>query len=100
MTSPPPPSASPTPPPFPRPRLGKPLMVIGAVLLFIFLIPAMARLITDWMWFREAGFAVVFVKGITARWALGAAAFAIALAIFYSTLRASHRGIVLDPNVV
>lgn len=102
MTTPPPPfNQSPPPhPPFPRPRLGKPMIVVGAILLFIFLIPAMARLLTDWMWFRDAGYAVVFIKGITARWTIGAVAFAVALAVFYGTLRASQRGIVLDPNVV
>lgn len=83
-----------------RPRIGLPLIVMGAVFLAFLLIPALVRLVTDWMWFSEAGYEVVFTRGLAARWGFGAIAFVLAFAVLYGTLRFAQRGIVLDPVVV
>ena len=56
------------PAPMRRPRIGLPLIVMGAVFLAFLLIPALVRLVTDWMWFSEAGYEVVFTRGLAARW--------------------------------
>ncbi|HLV27345.1 MAG TPA: UPF0182 family protein [Gemmatimonadales bacterium] len=83
-----------------RPSIGLPLIVMGLVFLTLLLVPALVRLVTDWIWFREAGYGVVFTRELTARWGFGAVAFAIAFGVLYGSLRFAQRGIVLDPVVV
>src|SRR5690606_35087169 len=83
-----------------RPRIGLPLIIMGVVLLALFVVPSLVRLATDWLWFREAGYDIVFTRSLTARWGLGLGAFAVAFAVLYGSLRTAQRGIVLDPVVV
>src|SRR5690606_29293962 len=94
MTTPPPPTSA------RRPRIGLPLIIMGVVLLALFVVPSLVRLATDWLWFREAGYDIVFTRSLTARWGLGLGAFAVAFAVLYGSLRTAQRGIVLDPVVV
>ncbi|HEY7409088.1 MAG TPA: UPF0182 family protein [Gemmatimonadaceae bacterium] len=64
-------------------------IVAGFVLLLV--MPAIARRVTDWLWYSEIGFERVFFTKIVAQWLLGALAAAIAFAVFYGNARFALR---------
>jgi hypothetical protein len=49
--------------------------------------PAIARRLTDWLWYAEIGFERVFLTKIVAQWLLGAIAAVIAFGVFYANVR-------------
>ena len=65
------------------PRLA---VALAALVLFVAL-PALADLYTEWLWFGEVDYQSVFLKSLTTRWLLGAAAFAIAFLGLLGNLR-------------
>jgi len=58
-----------------RSRLTRILLL--AFLLVVFVLPASYGLITDWWWFREIGYEVVFTRALTTRVLLFLAGFIV-----------------------
>jgi uncharacterized protein len=68
-----------------RQRFLLPLLIAVAVLFFV--LPQVAHVYTDWLWFGETGFTQVFLRSLGTRFGLGAVVFAIALAAIYANIR-------------
>ncbi|MGQ0836154.1 MAG: UPF0182 family membrane protein [Gammaproteobacteria bacterium] len=75
----------------PKNRLILPLLI--AVALLFFLLPSLARVYTDWLWFGEVGYEQVFLKTLGTRFGLGALVFSIALAVLYANIRLAQRAL-------
>src|SRR5512132_1185705 len=80
-----------------------PLVVGGLILLLVllFLVPAVAARLADWLWYREVGFERVFFTKIVGQWTLGIAAGAVAFIFLYANARIALRGMSpeLEPLV-
>jgi uncharacterized protein len=81
-----------------RSRLTRILLL--AFLVVVFVLPASYGLITDWWWFREIGYEVVFTRALTARMLLFLAAGGLTAGVLYLNLRAGQRGLVPNPVVL
>ncbi len=81
-----------------RRRLVLPLLAAAFAALFLF--PAFSALLTDWWWFREIGYQVVFTQELTTRVLLFLAAGGLTAGVLYLNLRVAQRGLVPDPIVV
>jgi uncharacterized membrane protein (UPF0182 family) len=78
-----------------------PLVLLFAVFAtLIFLFPAFSTLLTDWWWFREIGYEIVFTRELTTRVLLFLAAGGLTAGVLYLNLRAAQRGLVPDPVVL
>ncbi|MGH7583504.1 MAG: UPF0182 family protein, partial [Gemmatimonadales bacterium] len=75
------------------------LALLAVVVLLIFL-PGAIGLLTDWWWFREVGFQVVYVREFVTRLVLFALAGGLSAAILYSNLRYAQRGIAPVPFAI
>jgi uncharacterized membrane protein (UPF0182 family) len=75
-----------------------PLVVGGLILLLVllFLVPAVAARLADWLWYREVGFERVFFTKIVGQWTLGIAAGAVAFIFLYANARIALRGMSPD----
>jgi uncharacterized membrane protein (UPF0182 family) len=62
-----------------------PLLIVFAALFF--LLPSIARLYTDWLWFGEVRYSQIFLTILGTRFALGAIVFAAAFAVLYANVR-------------
>ena len=65
-------------------------VALAALVLFVAL-PALADLYTEWLWFGEVEYQSVFLKSLTTRWLLGAAAFLVAFLVLLGNLRPAVR---------
>ena len=83
----------------PRLRLS-PLLVFLALAALVFAFPAFTALLTDWWWFREVGYQVVFTRQLVTRGDLFLAVFAVTAVLLHLNLRIAQRGIVINPVVV
>jgi uncharacterized protein len=63
------------------------LFIIVVFALVFFVLPSSTTLFTDWLWFGEVGYQPVFLTSMWARFAIGGAVFAIALAWLLGHLR-------------
>jgi uncharacterized membrane protein (UPF0182 family) len=70
--------------------------VAAAVALFLFL-PSLSGLLTDWWWFREIGYQVVFTRTLLTRVLLFFIAGSLAAGVLYLNLRIAQRGLVANP---
>ena len=61
------------------------------VLVLVVLLPSMAELYTEWLWFGEVDYQGVFLKSLTARALVGVAAFLVAFAFLFGNLRFAVR---------
>jgi uncharacterized protein len=59
------------------------IVLIGAVMLAVVLVPAAVTFYTDWLWFGETGFGRVFLRTLTAQSQLGATAMGLAFATLF-----------------
>src|SRR5262249_1765690 len=59
--------------------------------------PGLVVLLTDWWWFREIGYQIVFTRTLTTRLLLFAGAGGIAFGLIYLNLRIAQRGLVANP---
>ena len=75
------------------------IVIIALVALFL-AIPTLVGLITDWWWYREIGFQVVFTRQLTAQVLLFVIGAAVTAGTLYLNLRIAQRGIVLNPIVL
>ena len=73
------------------------LFVLSVVLLFA--IPSLSIYYTDWLWFKELGYAQVFLRSINAQAAVFAGIFAASFAFLYGNLRIAQSGLKL-PRLV
>jgi uncharacterized membrane protein (UPF0182 family) len=67
-----------------------------AVALFLFL-PSLSTLLTDWWWFQEIGYQVVFTRTLVTRVLLFVLAGGLAAGVLYLNLRIAQRGLVANP---
>ena len=78
-----------------------PLFIIAALAaLLLFLFPAFTGFLTDWWWFREIGYRIVFVRELTTRLLLFLAVGGITAGVLYLNLRVAQRGLVPHPVVL
>ena len=80
----------------PRRRRLTPIVLL-AVFVALFVLPTFYALITDWWWFREIGYQIVFTRELTTRVLLFLAAGGLTAGVLYLNLRAAQRGLVPDP---
>jgi hypothetical protein len=76
-----------------------PLLLIAAFGA-LFLFPAFTALLTDWWWFREIGYGIVFTRELATGALLFLAAGSLAAGVLYLNLRAAQRGLLPDPIVL
>jgi len=69
------------------------LRVFVALALLLFVAPAIATRVADWLWYRDVGFERVFLTKLWAQWALGLAAGLIGFVALYLNSRVALRGV-------
>jgi uncharacterized membrane protein (UPF0182 family) len=80
----------------PRRRLTL-LLGIAALAAMGILFPGLVALLTDWWWFREIGYEVVFTRSLTTQVLLFLAAGGLTFGGLYLNLRVAQRGLVANP---
>lgn len=76
------------------------LLLIPIILFFILVAivwPGLSSTLTDWWWFKEIGYQVIFTKEITTRGLLFLGVFGVATALFYGNFRFAQRGLAMVP---
>ncbi len=73
------------------------LLILGVVLLLG--LPSTAIFYTDWLWFKEVGYAPIFLKTINAEVAVFSATFAVSFLFVYANLRLAL-GAIKQPHIV
>ena len=76
------------------------LFLLSAAFAALFLFPAFTGLLTDWWWFGEIGYRIVFTRELTTRLLLFLAAGGLTTGVLYLNLRAAQRGLVPNPVVL
>ena len=76
------------------------LILLSAAFAALFLFPAFSALLTDWWWFGEIGYRIVFTRELTTRGLLFLAAGGLTFGVLYLNLRAAQRGLVPNPVVL
>ena len=76
------------------------LILLSAAFAALFLFPSFTALLTDWWWFGEIGYRIVFTRELTTRVLLFLAAGGLAFGVLYLNLRAAQRGLVPNPVVL
>ncbi|MEP6689422.1 MAG: UPF0182 family protein, partial [Gemmatimonadales bacterium] len=79
----------------PRRRLTPLLLSVAFVVFFV--LPFSYGLITDWWWFREIGYQIVFIRELTVRVLLFLAVGGLTAGVLFLNLRIAQRGLVPDP---
>ena len=75
------------------------LLLVALAVLFAFF-PAFTALLTDWWWFREIGYQIVYTRELTTRLLLFLAVGGITAGVLYLNLRIAQRGVVPYPIVL
>jgi uncharacterized membrane protein (UPF0182 family) len=81
--------------PVPR-RLPLVLLITAFAALVVFF-PALGTLLTDWWWFREIGYQIVFTRALTTQVLLFLAVGGLTGGMLYLNLRVAQRGLVPNP---
>ncbi len=78
------------------------IILLGTVILVVVLlaVPSSIRVLTDWWWFQEIGYQVVFVRQLVTRGDLFLGVFAVTAVLLQLNLSLAQRGIVINPIVV
>ena len=76
------------------------LILLSAAFAALFLFPSFTALLTDWWWFGEIGYRIVFTRELTTRLLLFLAAGGLSFGVLYLNLRAAQRGLVPNPVVL
>ncbi len=76
------------------------LAILALAALLFFALPSMARLYTDYLWFREVGYGAVFTTSVTTRLVLGAAALIVTAGWLYTNLRLAISTLRFAPPVI
>ena len=83
----------------PRRRIGL-LLIVAVFAAVLLLFPILSGLLTDWWWFKEIGYQVVFTRELVTRALLFLAAGALTFGVLYGNLRLAQRGLVPHPIVL
>lgn len=76
------------------PRPPKRLLIgVAVVAALVLLVPAITVRLADWLWFKEIGFARVFLTKLGAQWTIGLLGAVVAFAVLYGTARFALRGL-------
>jgi len=78
------------------------IILLGIIVLVVIVlaVPSSIRVLTDWWWFQEIGYQVVFVRQLVTRGDLFLGVFAVTAVLLQLNLRLAQRGIVVNPLVV
>ncbi len=76
------------------------LTLLFTVFLALFFFPALLSLFTDWWWFREIGYEIVFTRELTTELLLFLGVGGLTAGVLYLNLRAAQRGLVPYPVVL
>lgn len=71
------------------------LVALGVAALV--LLPALSRWITEWWWFQEIGYQIIFTRELVTRFGLFVATGLVTTGILYWNLRVAQRGMVTHP---
>ena len=71
-----------------------------ALVAVVLAVPSSIGVLTDWWWFKEIGYQVVFTRQLVTRGDLFLAVFAVTAVLLHLNLRIAQRGIVINPVVV
>jgi uncharacterized protein len=82
------------------PRLRALILLLAALAALFAFFPAFTALLTDWWWFREIGYQIVFTRELTTRVLLFLAVGGITAGVLYLNLRIAQRGVVPYPIVL
>ncbi len=77
-------------------------LILGslAVIALVILFPVLVGTITDWWWFQEIGYQVVFSRSLLAQLLLVLGVGAVTAGVLYLNLRVAQRGIVINPVIL
>ncbi len=73
------------------------LLGLALVAAVFMLFPALSRFLTEWWWFKEIGYQVVFTRQLVSRAVLFLGAGALTSVVLYINLRTAQRGLVPHP---
>ncbi|HEX7024695.1 MAG TPA: UPF0182 family protein [Gemmatimonadales bacterium] len=76
------------------------LLLVAAVAATLFLFPILSGFLTDWWWFQEIGYRIVFTRELTTRILLFLAVGGVTGLLVYLNLRTAQRGVVPHPIVL
>jgi uncharacterized membrane protein (UPF0182 family) len=71
--------------------------VLAAFAVLVLFLPALIALLTDWWWFREIGYEIIFARALTTRILLFLAVSGLTAGVLYLNLRVAQRGLVANP---
>jgi uncharacterized protein len=74
------------------------LAALGIAIVFLFVAPAIAHRLTDWLWYREIGFERVFFTRLVAQWTLGIIASIVGFIVLYANARIALSGWEVSPE--
>ena len=73
------------------------ILGIAAFAALVLFFPGLVVLLTDWWWFREIGYQIVFTRALITRLLLFLGAGGITFGLLYLNLRIAQRGLVANP---
>ena len=76
------------------------LVLAVAVFLGLFFVPSFIGLLTDWWWFQEIGYQIVFTRELVTRVLLFLVVGGLTFGLLYLNLRIAQRGLVPNPVVL
>jgi uncharacterized membrane protein (UPF0182 family) len=74
-------------------RSPRSLPLVAVLVLLVFFLPALVRLLTDWLWFQEIGQTQVLVRSIVAPLGVGAGVFVLAFAVLLVNFELARRSL-------
>ncbi|MBA3760646.1 MAG: UPF0182 family protein [Gemmatimonadales bacterium] len=77
-----------------------PLIILIAAFAALFFVPGLIGLITDWWWFQEIGYGIVFTRELVTRSLLFLVVGGLTAGFLYLNLRIAQRGLVPNPVVL
>ncbi len=80
-----------SPNPVPRLRRNSVLVIVGLVVLFIIVFPALVRFAANWYWYKEIGFQTILLSEVKTRATLMIVAALAAFTILYLNVRIAQR---------
>lgn len=78
-------------------RRSLPLLLIAIIAALFLFFPTLCELLTDWWWYREVGYEVVFVRELVTRILLFLGVGGLTAGVLYLNLRVAQRGLVPYP---
>ena len=76
------------------------IVALVAIVVLALAVPSLVGAITDWWWFQEIGFRIVFTRQLATSGTLFLVVFGVTALILDVNLRIAQRGIVLNPIVL